>query len=109
MVACGIAVANAKGGNPQAYQPNQDGFNPEHINSLPPEIRSSAYAKCVEPRALHSFAKYGDGVRTVTLHFEHLRCGASQVRCSASGCLHEVFTLTPSGRYKLIRRYYEPD
>jgi hypothetical protein len=106
VTACCTAVAQAKGGNPQAYQPNQDGYNPEHINSLPPEIRRSLHANCSEPRALHDFAKYGDSLRTITLHFEHFFCGASHARCSASGCLHEVFSLTGSGRYQLTRRYY---
>ena len=105
-VTCCIAVANAKGGNPQASQPTQDGYNPEHITSLPPEIRGFLHASCSEPRALHNFAKYGDGLRTITLHFEHFLCGTSHVRCSASGCLHEVFTLTGSGRYQLTHRYY---
>jgi hypothetical protein len=108
-IACCIAVANAKGGNPQASQPTQDGYNPEHITSLPPELRRLLHASCSEPRALHNFAKYGDGLRTITLHFEHLLCGASHIRCSASGCLHEVFALTGSGRYQLIRRYYDKE
>jgi len=110
-VACCVTIAQAKGGNPQASQPTQDGYNPEHISSLPPKIGRSVYAICGEPRALHNFAKYGDNLRIVTLHFEHLLCGSSLVRCSASGCLHEVFTLTGSGRYQLTRRYYakEPD
>ena len=105
-VACCVTAAQAKGGNPQASQPTQDGYNPEHISSLPPEIRRSVYATCGDPRALHNFARYGDNLHIVTLHFEHLLCGSSPVRCSASGCLHEVFTLTGNGRYQLIRRYY---
>jgi hypothetical protein len=110
-VACCATAALAEGGNPQASQPTQDGYNPEHISSLPPEIRRSVYAICGAPRALHTFAKYGDNVRIVTLHFENFLCGPSPVRCSASGCLHEVFTLTGSGRYQLNRRYYakEPE
>jgi hypothetical protein len=105
-VACCVTAAQAKGGNPQASQPTQDGYNPEHISSLPPEIRRSVYAICGEPRALHNFARYGDNQRIVTLNFEHFLCGSSRVQCSASGCLHEVFTLTGSGRYQLTRRYY---
>jgi hypothetical protein len=105
-LACCFTAAQAKGGNPQAYQPAQDGYNPEHISSLPREIRRSVYAVCGDPRALHNFAKYGDNLRIVTLHFEHLLCGSSPARCSASGCLHEVFTLTGSGRYQLTGRYY---
>lgn len=102
VVACCIADAKAKGGNYLVDEP----YNPQHITSLPPEIRASVYAICGEPRALHTFAEYRDNLRTVTLHFERLLCGISEVRCSASGCLHEVFTLTRSGRYQLTRRYY---
>ena len=101
-LACCIGEAKAKGGS---YQMDEV-YNPQHINSLPPEIRASVYASCNEPRALHTFAEYRDNLRIVTLHFERLLCGVSDFRCSASGCLHEVFTLTPSGRYRLTRRYY---
>jgi hypothetical protein len=101
-VACGIAEVEAKGGSYRM----EDRYNPQHITSLPPEIRASVYASCNEPRALHDFAEYRDNLRVVTLHFEHFLCGASQVRCTASGCLHEVFKLTRSGRYQLTRRYY---
>jgi hypothetical protein len=104
---CALAVAfcieaSAKGGSYQKDEP----YNPQHITSLPPEIRASVHAICSEPRAEHSFAEYRDNLRTVTLHFERLLCGSSEFRCPASGCLHEVFTLTGSGRYKLTRRYY---
>jgi hypothetical protein len=105
MVACCITEAKAKGG---PYQKDEV-YNPQHIISLPPEIRASVYARCNEPRALHTFAEYRDNLRIVTLHFERLLCGPSEVRCSASGCLHEVFTLTGNGRYKLTRRYYSND
>jgi hypothetical protein len=96
-----IAVANAKGGRYQKDEP----YNPQHITSLPPGIRASVYAICSEPRAEHSFAEYHDNLRIIVLHFERFLCGTSEIRCS-SGCLHEVFTLTGSGRYKVTRRYY---
>jgi hypothetical protein len=102
VVACCIAQAKAKGGNYQRDEP----YNPEHISSLPPEIRASLHASCSEPRALHTFAEYRDNLRIVTLHFERFLCGTSEVRCPASGCLHEVFTLARDGRYRLTRRYY---
>ena len=101
-VACCIAEAKAKGGTYLTDPP----YNPQHISSLPPEIRAVVYASCNEPRALHTFAEYRDNLRIVTLHFERLLCGTSEFRCSASGCLHEVFTLTGSGRYQLTHRYY---
>jgi hypothetical protein len=102
IIACCITEAKAKGGSYQKDEP----YNPQHISSLPPEIRAFVYASCDEPRALHSFAEYRDNLRVVTLHFERLLCGTSEFRCSASGCLREVFAQTPSGRYKLTRRYY---
>ena len=102
IVVCGVADAKAKGGS---YLKDEV-YNPQHIISLPPEIRTSVYAKCNEPHALHTFVVYRDNLRIVTLHFERLICGPSEFRCSASGCLHEVFTQTPSGRYKLMRSYY---
>ena len=102
IVACCIADAKAKGGS---YLMDEV-YNPQHIISLPPEIRASVYAKCNEPHALHTFAEYRDNLRIVTLHFDRLLCGPSEFPCSASGCLHEVFTLTSSGQYKLTRRYY---
>ena len=97
-----FAEANAKGGSYQTDPP----YNSQHISSLPPEIRALVYASCNEPRALHTFAEYRDNLRFVTLHFERLLCGNSEFRCPASGCLHEVFALTRSGRYQLTRRYY---
>ena len=101
-VACYYAEANAKGGGYQTDPP----YNSQHISSLPPEVRASVYASCNDPRALHTFAEYRDNLRVLTLHFERLLCGTSEFRCPAFGCLHEVFALTPSGRYRLMRRYY---
>jgi hypothetical protein len=53
-VVCSIAEAKAKGGN---YLTDEV-YNPQHISSLPPEIRAYVYASCNEPRALHNFAEY---------------------------------------------------
>jgi hypothetical protein len=64
---------------------------------------------CDQPRALHNFSEYRDNSRIVILHFEYFICGASRVRCSVSGCLHEVFTLSRGGRYKLTGRYYSKE
>jgi hypothetical protein len=101
-VVCCIGEVKAKGGSYRA----EDRYNPQHISSLPPEIRALLYANCKDPRALHEFAEYRDNLRVITLHYEHFSCTASEIRCSESGCLHEVFTLTPSGRYRLTRRYH---
>jgi hypothetical protein len=104
-IASCLGEVNAKGGS---YLKDEV-YNPQHINSLPPEVRAFVYATCNEPRALHTFAEYRDNLRIVTLHFERILCGAAEIRCSIAGCLHEVFTLTGSGRYKLTRGYYVKD
>ena len=85
-----------------------DGYNPQHISSLPPEIRTAVLANCSVPRALHSFAEYRDNLHTVTLHFEHFLCGTAEAYCSASGCLHRKYTLMPGGHYRLSRVGYLP-
>lgn len=102
-----MGAANAKGGSPV----KDEVYNPQHIASLPPEIRAYVYARCAEPRALHTFTEYRGNLQVITLHFERFLCGTSEIRCSASGCLHEEFTLTRGGRYKLTRRYFakQPD
>jgi len=69
-LACCIGEAKAKGGS---YQMDEV-YNPQHISSLPPEIRASVYAVCNEPRALHTFAEYRDIVSS--------RC-TSNVCCAA--------------------------
>jgi hypothetical protein len=102
VLACCIPGTKAKATN---YL-SDDVYNTQHINSLPPEVRALVYAKCNDPRALHNFAEYRGNLRILTLHFEGFLCGISEVRCAASGCLHEVYTLTGGGRYKLMRRYY---
>lgn len=66
-------------------------YNPQHIDSLPPEIRSSIMRKCSEPKALHPFAKYSDGSKKIELHFEHFVCDGDGTYCDASGCLHLRF------------------
>ena len=48
----------AKGG---AFR-TEDRYNPQHIDDLPPEIRSAIYRMCSAPKALHPFASYSDGL-----------------------------------------------
>ena len=87
----------------------EDRYNLQHIASLPPDIRAFIFARCGEPRALHSFAEYRDNLRIVILHFEHFLCGTLDFQCFARGCLHEIYVMTRSGRYKLVHRYYAKD
>ena len=70
----------AKGG---AFR-TEDRYNPQHIDNLPPEIRSAIYRMCSAPKASHPFASYS----------------------SQSGtCLHELYE-SRGGHNRPVRRYY---
>ncbi len=84
----------------------EDRYNPQHITSLPPEVRQIVVSKCKEPRATHEFSSYRDGTAEIVLHYEHLLCELSNVYCTSNACLHEVYRRTLQGRYKLIRSFY---
>ena len=47
---------------------SEDRYNPQHILSLPPEIRASVIHQCGVPRALHDFAAYSDHYRICLLY-----------------------------------------
>jgi hypothetical protein len=85
----------------------EDRYNPQHIDRLPPEIRNSILRRCNEPKAMHPFAGYFDGERTIVLHFEHFACAGGGTYCNPSGCLHQVWALV-RGHYVLVRSYYAP-
>ena len=85
---------------------SEDRFNPQHIQSLPPEIRASIEHQCDLPRALHDFAAYSDD--RIVLHYEHFYCQGRDVFCNASGCLHQVY-VSSGGHYRLQRSYYAPN
>jgi hypothetical protein len=89
----------------------EDRYNPEHIESLPLEIRQAVASKCPEPRALHDFAKYREGTAQIVLHYEHLLCGLSHIYCTQAGCLHQLYGRSAQGHYKLLRSGYvtQPD
>ena len=93
----------AKGGN---YR-SEDRYDPQHIESLPPEIRDAVIYQCGKPRALHPFASYTDNLQKVVLHFEHFYCSTGGSFCGPSGCLHQVYA-TSHGHFRLIRSYYAP-
>jgi hypothetical protein len=88
--------------------------NPQHIDSLPAEIRSAIapYARvCGGPLAAeHSFVRYFQSgtAKLIGLHFEHLRCSNRAAVCTAAGCLHQVYIST-GGRYRLLRSSYVPE
>jgi len=85
----------------------EDRFNPQHIDSLPPEVRNSILHSCAEPKALHTFASYSDGSNRIVLHFEHFVCDGVGTYCNPSGCLHQVW-VSVGGHYRLVRSYYVP-
>jgi hypothetical protein len=84
---------------------SEDRYNPQHIDSLPPEIRNSILRKCSMPKALHPFARYSEGSKKIVLHYEHFLCDGDGTYCSPSGCLHQVWALV-RGHYVLVRSYY---
>jgi hypothetical protein len=94
----------AKGGNFHS----EDRYNPQHIDSLPPEIRKAVIQRCDAPKALHDFASYADNFQKVVLRFEHFLCGTRDTFCSPSGCLHQIYVSSSGGHYRLMRSYYAP-
>ena len=101
LVAC--TQSSAKGGGLHS----EDRYNPQHISSLPPEIRSAIYQRCSTPEALHPFAGYFDNSKRIVLHFEHFYCDQRDAYCNNSGCLHQVW-VSVDGHYRLMRNYYAP-
>jgi hypothetical protein len=87
---------------------SEDRYNPQHIDSLPPEIRTAIYHKCSTPRALHPFAVYSKNLQRIVLHFEHFYCDERDTFCNSSGCLHQVY-VSKGNRYRLLRSYYAPN
>lgn len=83
---------------------SEDRYNPQHIDSLPPEIRSAIYRACSTPRALHQFVSYSDNSKRIVLHFEYFYCNQRDTFCHPSGCLHQVYVFA-NGRYRLVRSY----
>lgn len=93
----------AKGGS----LTSEDRYNPQHIESLPPEIRDAVIHRCGTPKALHPFASYPENLQKVVLHFEHFYCSTSDTFCGPSGCLHQIY-VSSRGHYRLLRSYYAP-
>jgi hypothetical protein len=105
-IAAGSSSAAAKGTGR-----TENLYDPQHFESLPPEIRSVIAGLCSggEPRAMHIFAEYSQGEQIITLHYERLYCVGRDVDfCKPNGCLHQVFRLS-GGHYRLERSYYGPN
>jgi hypothetical protein len=103
LLACG--QLSARGG--ANFGRTEDRYNPQHISSLPPEVRNFVLHRCSEPKALHSFAIYFNNLNGVVLHYEHFVCDGDDTYCTASGCLHQVWG-SVRGHYRLFRSYYAP-
>jgi hypothetical protein len=104
LAVCGIAApASGRGGLP-ADEP----WNRQHVSGLPPEIRGALARMCgPSVSAQHHFALYSRDSRTITLHFEQLRCGERGALCTSAGCLHQVYERA-GARYRLLKTFYAP-
>jgi hypothetical protein len=84
-IGCGFLSAQAR----SSGTPPDDRWNPQHIGSLPAEIREAIapYAsRCgASLAAEHSFARYfqSGNAKLIGLHFEHLRCAGWGCRLQA--------------------------
>ena len=108
VVLAGSFSAGARSSMPADYR-----WNAQHIDALPPEIRTASYTRmCGGPLAAeHSFARYlqSGTVKLIGLHFENVRCGNRASICKASGCLHQVYISRGGGPYRLLTSTYVPE
>jgi hypothetical protein len=85
---------------------HDDPWNPEHIDRLPPEVRSAIVRMCgASPHAAHYFATFFDNSRVIKLHYEHLLCGERVSFCRGGNCLRQEYVAT-GGHYRLLKTYY---
>jgi hypothetical protein len=104
-----IALALACSQSSATNYHEEDRYNPQHIERLPPEIRDWISRRCAEPKALHEFTSYFDEERRIVLHYEHFLCDGDRgpAYCTPEVCLHQVWTAA-GGHYRLMRSYYAP-
>ena len=70
----------------------EDRYNPQHIDSLPLQVRDSIFRRCAGPKALHTFARYFDGSKQIILHFEHFICdGTAPFAVPRGACIRSGF------------------
>ena len=94
--------SSAKGGN----MTNQDPYNAQYIESLPPEVRAALIHQCRStPKALHNFASYTENLKRIVLRFKYFYCNSGGTFCGPSGCLHQIY-VSSHGHYRLLRSYY---
>lgn len=78
-----LLVASAVPADSRGSSPSRDDpWNPEHIGSLPPEIRQYIAGMCKGPAsAQHDFATYSPAEKRWRINIEYLRCeGLTEVR-----------------------------
>jgi hypothetical protein len=84
-----------------------DRWNPQHVDSLPADIRNAVTRMCGQaPKAERDFTSYFENSRRIVLHFQHFRCDGRPL-CTKAGCLQQVYTFT-GGHYRLLKSYYGP-
>jgi hypothetical protein len=102
LLICGQTPVLARGSQGM----HDDPWNPEHIDRLPPEVRSAVLRMCkTPPHAAHYFATYLDNSRVIKLHFEHLHCEQHTEFCRQKNCLHQEY-VSSGGHYRLLKSYY---
>ncbi len=101
-----LAISSSSGTSAKSTgRATEDPYHGHHVGELPTEVRNAVISVCgTSARATHYFTTYRLNPQTITLHFEHSRCGVADV-CNKAGCLHQVYGLT-GGRYRLLKSYH---
>ena len=66
---------------------SEDRYDPQHIESLTPEVRAAVFRRCGTPRALYPFAHYADNLQRVVLAYEHFYCGTGGTLSGEMSCV----------------------
>jgi hypothetical protein len=86
-----------------------DIWNAQYIDGLPPEVRSALMRMCgPDLAAQRYFAGYLENSKFLVLHFGRLRCGDRGAICTQGRCLRQVYG-KEGDRYHLLKSYYGPD
>ena len=109
LLACALVLGllTPSGASARGSFPHDDPWSADHIDHLPPEVRSSVIHMCgTQPSAGHYFATYLDNSRIIKLHFEHFSCeDRPRIDRRAEGCLHQEY-FQSGAHYRLTRNYY---
>ena len=84
-----------------------DRWNPQHVDSLPADIRNAVTRMCSQaPKAERDLTSYFENSRRIVLHFQHFRCDGRPL-CTRAGCPQQVYIFT-GGHHRLLKSYYGP-